>query len=120
MATQQTHIITGEAHLWPVHFDTGSARLQVVMSDCCMLQSGQKSICATSPYHMVITLHLDKTFYCIGLLYHDPVCAFIRSHAASVLQMTHLLIHNGLIQQGILDPITMLACYFAGENPVET
>ncbi|KAK9822974.1 hypothetical protein WJX74_010416 [Apatococcus lobatus] len=36
-----------------------------------------------------------------------------RSHAASVLQMMHLLIHNGLIQQGILDGITMLACYFA-------
>ena len=37
-----------------------------------------------------------------------------RIHAASVLQVTHLLIHNGLIQQGILDGITMLACYISG------
>lgn len=38
-----------------------------------------------------------------------------RSHAASVLQIMHVLIHSGLIQQGILDGITMFACYFAGK-----
>ena len=37
-----------------------------------------------------------------------------RIHAASVLQMIHLLIHNGLTQKGILDGITMLACYHSG------
>ncbi|KAK9850625.1 hypothetical protein WJX84_003967 [Apatococcus fuscideae] len=36
-----------------------------------------------------------------------------RTHAASVLQMMHVLMHNGLIEQGILDGITMLACYMA-------
>ncbi|KAK9822894.1 hypothetical protein WJX74_001716 [Apatococcus lobatus] len=36
-----------------------------------------------------------------------------RTHAACVLQIMHLLVHNGLIQQGILDGITMLACYVA-------
>ena len=37
-----------------------------------------------------------------------------RTHAASVLQMMHVLMHNGLIEQGILDGITMPACYMAG------
>ncbi|KAK9822938.1 hypothetical protein WJX74_006652 [Apatococcus lobatus] len=36
-----------------------------------------------------------------------------RVHAASVFHMMHLLIHNGLIQQGVLDGITMLGCYLA-------
>ncbi|KAK9866453.1 hypothetical protein WJX84_009890 [Apatococcus fuscideae] len=36
-----------------------------------------------------------------------------RVHAASVFHMMHLLIHNGLIQQGVLDGITMIGCYLA-------
>lgn len=39
--------------------------------------------------------------------YHGP------HHVASVVQRTHLLIRNGLMQYGILDPLTTLACYIA-------
>ena len=40
-----------------------------------------------------------------------------RIHAACVLQMMHLILHNGLIQQGVLDGVSMLACYLSGERP---
>ena len=36
------------------------------------------------------------------------------SHATSVLQITHLLMHNGLIQMGVLPDVMVLACYLAG------
>ncbi len=37
-----------------------------------------------------------------------------RTHAAGVLQLTHMLIGNGLVQSGILDETMQLACYIAG------
>ncbi|KAK9837615.1 hypothetical protein WJX74_001448 [Apatococcus lobatus] len=36
-----------------------------------------------------------------------------RVHAASVLQMMHMLIHAGLMEDGVLEGITMFACYLA-------
>ncbi len=39
-----------------------------------------------------------------------------RIHAACVLHMMHLLLHNGPIQQGVMDGVSMLACYLSGEG----
>lgn len=39
-----------------------------------------------------------------------------RVHAASVLQMMHMLIHAGLMGDGVLEGITMFACYLAGRR----
>ena len=37
-----------------------------------------------------------------------------RCHAASVLNNMHFLIHHGLIQLGVVQDLTVLACYLAG------
>ena len=29
--------------------------------------------------------------------------------------MMHVLMHNGLIEQGVLDGVTMMGCYLAGQ-----
>lgn len=39
--------------------------------------------------------------------YHSAI------HAAGVLQMSHMLIQNGLVQSGILDDNLQLSCYLA-------
>ena len=41
-------------------------------------------------------------------------CWLCRIHAAAVLQMMNLLVHAGLIEDGVLEGITMLACYISG------
>ena len=42
-----------------------------------------------------------------------------RIHAAGVLQITHMLVQNGLVQSGILDETMQLACYVAGAVYIE-
>ena len=60
-----------------------------------------------------ISEHRLATFLCrveagyVDNPYHSRV------HAAGVLQMMHLLMRNGLVQTGVLDSITELACYMA-------
>ncbi len=43
-----------------------------------------------------------------------------RIHAASVLQMMHMLIQAGLYGDGVLEDITMFACYMSGENRISS
>ena len=38
-----------------------------------------------------------------------------RTHAAGVLQATHLLAQNGLIQEGVFDGLLQLSAYISGE-----
>ena len=43
------------------------------------------------------------------------------THAAGVLQMTHMLLTHGLMSSGAVDATMQLACYIAGElQPAET
>ena len=39
-----------------------------------------------------------------------------RTHAAGVLQATHLLAQNGLIQEGVFDGLLQLSAYISGED----
>ena len=73
-----------------------------------MQGSGLVSLLALDEERLACFLRKAETGY-LDNPYHS------RTHAAGVLQTTHLLAQNGLIQEGVFDGLLQLSAYLSGE-----
>ena len=92
-----------------------------LLGNCCELAAALHG-CALGTQHMSTSLKMVQETSSSAVACVDPATDAehaCRVHAASVLQMMHMLIHAGLMDDGVLEGITMFACYLSAIGEME-